>query len=120
VDRRARSPMRPMSFFRNVPYVSANAAGFTMTAAMMSGVVFFVQYLQASLGESPLSAGVRLLPLTATLFVVAPIDGRFVTRLGERPIVVAGMLGQTAGLVWIALSTGGSYPGPIPGLVLDG
>ena len=52
-ERRARSPMLPMSFFRNVPYVSANAAGFTMTAAMMSGVVFFVQYLQASLGESP-------------------------------------------------------------------
>jgi predicted MFS family arabinose efflux permease len=119
-ERRARSPMLPMSLFRNVPYVSANAAGFTMTAAMMSGVVFFVQYLQASLGEGPLAAGVRLLPLTATLFVVAPIAGRFVIRLGERPIVVAGMLGQTAGLVWIALSTGGSYPALIPGMVLTG
>jgi MFS family permease len=91
-----------------------------MTAAMMSGVVFFVQYLQASLGEGPLAAGVRLLPLTATLFVVAPIAGRFVARLGERPIVVVGMLGQTAGLVWIALSTGGSYPALIPGMVLTG
>jgi EmrB/QacA subfamily drug resistance transporter len=119
-ERRARSPMLPMSLFRNVRYVSANAAGFTMTAAMMSGVVFFVQYLQASLGEGPLAAGVRLLPLTATLFVVAPIAGRFVARLGERPIVVAGMLGQTAGLVWLALSTGGSYPALIPGMVLTG
>ncbi len=106
--------------FRNVRYVSANAAGFTMTAAMMSGVVFFVQYLQASLGEGPLAAGVRLLPLTATLFVVAPIAGRFVARLGERPIVVTGLLGQTAGLVWIALGTGGSYPALIPGMVLAG
>ena len=89
-ERRARSPMLPMSFFRNVPYVSANAAGFAMTAAMMGGVVFFVQYLQASLGEGPLDAGVRLLPLTATLFVVAPIAGRLVARVGERPIVVMG------------------------------
>src|SRR6266568_4859581 len=119
-ERRARSPMLPMSFFRNVPYVSANAAGFTMTGAMMGGVVFFVQYLQASLGEGPLAAGVRLLPLTATLFVVAPIAGRFVTRVGERPIVVTGLLGQTAGLVWIALGTGGSYPALIPGMVLAG
>jgi MFS family permease len=95
-------------------------SGFTMTAAMMSGVVFFVQYLQASLGEGPLAAGVRLLPLTATLFVVAPIAGRFVARLGERPIVVVGMLGQTPGLLWIALSTGGSYPALIPGMVLTG
>ena len=87
---------------------------------MMSGVVFFVQYLQASLGEGPLAAGVRLLPLTATLFVVAPIAGRFVTRVGERPIVVTGMLCQAAGLVWMALGTGGSYPALVPSMVLTG
>jgi EmrB/QacA subfamily drug resistance transporter len=119
-ERRARAPMLPLSFFRNRPYVSANAAGFTMTGAMMGGVVFFVQYLQASLGDAPLAAGVRLLPLTATLFVVAPIAGRFVTRVGERPIVMVGLLCQTAGLVWIALSTGASYPALIPGMVLTG
>jgi EmrB/QacA subfamily drug resistance transporter len=119
-ERRARSPMLPMTLFRNVPYVSANAAGFTMTAAMMGGVVFFVQYLQASLGEGPLAAGVRLLPLTATLFVVAPIAGRLVNRAGERPIVVLGLACQAGGLVWIALSTGGSYPELIPAMVLTG
>jgi EmrB/QacA subfamily drug resistance transporter len=119
-ERRTRSPMLPMSLFRNAPFVAANAAGFTMTGAMMSGVVFFVQYLQASLGEGPLAAGVRLLPLTATLFVVAPIAGRFVTRVGERPIVVTGLLCQSAGLVWMALGTGGSYPALIPSMVLTG
>ncbi len=119
-ERRARSPMLPMSFVRNAPYASANAAGFTMTGAMMGGVVFFMQYLQASLGEGPLSAGVRLLPLTATLFVVAPIAGRLVIRVGERPIVVLGLLCQTAGLVWMALSTGGFYPALIPSMVLTG
>ena len=119
-ERRARSPMLPVSFFRNVPYVSANLAGFTMTGAMMSGVVFVVQYLQASLGEGPLTAGVRLLPVTATLFVVAPIAGRLVTRVGERPIVAIGLLCQTAGLAWIALGTGGSYLALIPGMVLAG
>jgi len=119
-ERRARSPMLPMSFFRNVPYVSANAAGFTMTGAMMGGVVFFMQYLQAALGEGPLTAGLRLLPLTATLFVVAPIAGRFVARVGERPIVMTGLLCQTAGLAWMALDIGGSYPALIPGMVLTG
>ena len=95
-ERRARAPMLPMSLFRNVPYVCANAAGFAMSGAMVSGVVFFVQYLQASLGEGALAAGVRLLPLTATLFVVAPVAGRFVARVGERRIVVTGLLAQTA------------------------
>jgi MFS family permease len=83
-------------------------------------VVFIVQYLQASLGEGPLAAGVRLLPLTATLFVVAPVAGRFIARVGERPIVVTGLLGQAAGMVWMALGTGGSYPALIPAMMLTG
>jgi predicted MFS family arabinose efflux permease len=119
-ERRARSPMLPVSLFRNAPYVSANAAGFTMTAAMMSGVVFFMQYLQAALGEGPLTAGVRLLPLSATLFVVAPIAGRLVARVGERRIVVTGLACQAAGLAWMALGTAGSYPALIPAMVLTG
>jgi EmrB/QacA subfamily drug resistance transporter len=120
-ERRAKSPMIPLSLFRSVPYVSSNAAGFLMTASMMSGVVFFVQYLQASLGEGPLTAGIRLLPLTATLFVVAPIAGRLVSRVGERPIVVTGLLCEAAGFAWIALlATGGSYPALIPAMVLTG
>lgn len=83
-------------------------------------MVFVVQYLQALLGEGPLTAGIRLLSVTATLFVVAPIAGRFVARVGERPIATMGMLCQTAGLVWIALGIGGSYPALIPGMVLAG
>jgi EmrB/QacA subfamily drug resistance transporter len=117
---RARSPMLPLALFRNAPFVSANAAGFAMTGAMMGGVVFFMQYLQAALGEGPLTAGVRLLPLTATLFIVAPLAGRLVARLGERPIVVTGLLGQAAGLAWMAAGTGGSYLALIPAMVVTG
>jgi MFS family permease len=91
-----------------------------MTGATMGAVVVFMQYLQASLGEGPLTAGVRLLPLTATLFVVAPLAGRFVARVGERPIVVTGLTCQTAGLVWMSLGIGGSYLALIPAMVLTG
>ncbi|HEY6788407.1 MAG: hypothetical protein JWM19_5297 [Actinomycetia bacterium] len=119
-ERRAASPMLPVSLLRNVPYICANVAGFTMTGAMMSGVVFFMQYLQASLGEGPLTAGVRLLPVTATLFVIAPVAGRFVARVGERPIVMIGLACQAVGLAWMALGTGGSYPALIPAMVLTG
>jgi MFS family permease len=43
------------------------------------------------------------LPWTATLFVVAPIAGALVNRLGERPLVVTGLLLQGIGLGWIAM-----------------
>jgi EmrB/QacA subfamily drug resistance transporter len=119
-ERRAASPMLPVGLFRNAPYVSANVAGFTMTGAMMSGVVFFMQYLQASLGEGPLTAGVRLLPLSATLFVIAPVAGRLVARVGERPIVLAGLACQAAGMVWMALAIDGSYLALVPSMVVTG
>jgi MFS family permease len=42
------------------------------------------------------------LPWTATLFVTAPIAGAVVNKLGERPLVVVGLLLQALGLGWIA------------------
>ena len=47
--------------------------------------------------------GLRLLPWTATLFVFAPIGGGLVNRMGERPLVVAGLGLQAIGMAWIAL-----------------
>jgi MFS family permease len=66
--------------------------------------VFFVaQFLQAVLVSGPLKAGLQLLPWTATLFFVAPIAGRLVDRVGERPLVVTGLALNAIGMVWIGL-----------------
>jgi MFS family permease len=119
-ERRARSPMVPVSIFPNGPFVSANAAGFLMTGAMFGGVFFLAEYLQAEQGDGPLAAGVRTLPLTMALLMVAPLAGRLVGRLGERPIVVAGVLAQAAGFGWMALDAGGGYPALVPAMVLAG
>jgi MFS family permease len=70
----------------------------------MCGVLFFMaQFLQTVQGYGPLGAGLRLLPWTATLFVVAPIAGAVVNRIGERPLVVVGLVLQTLGMAWIGL-----------------
>jgi MFS family permease len=119
-EHRARSPMVPVSLFPNGPFVSANASGFLMTGAMFLAAFFLAEYLHAGLGEGPLTAGVRMLPLTMTLFLVAPVAGRLVGRLGERPIVVAGVLAQAAGFGWMALGAGGAYPALVPAMVLAG
>jgi MFS family permease len=65
-------------------------------------VFFLPQFLQSQ-GLGPLGAGLRLLPWTATLFVVAPLAGSLVNRFGERPLVVCGVLLQAIGSAWIAL-----------------
>ncbi|MEA2425056.1 MAG: hypothetical protein QOH13_1466, partial [Thermoleophilaceae bacterium] len=67
-----------------------------------SAVFFFAQLLQTGLGYGPLDAGLRLLPWTATFMTVAPIAGAMADRIGERPLMVAGLSLQAIGLAWLA------------------
>jgi EmrB/QacA subfamily drug resistance transporter len=100
---RAREPMLPMRLFRSRAFSGGNAATFFLFAALFGAVFFFAQLLQTALGYGALDAGLRLVPWTATLFVVAPIAGALADRIGERPLVVGGLALQAVGLGWIAL-----------------
>jgi MFS family permease len=44
-----------------------------------------------------------MMPWTATLFFFAPIGGRLVGLVGERSLVVGGLLLQALGMAWVAL-----------------
>jgi EmrB/QacA subfamily drug resistance transporter len=105
-ERRAAEPMLPMGLFASRPFSSSNAAIFFLAAALYGAVFFIAQFLQTVQHHGPLDAGIRLLPWTATLFIVAPITGARISRVGERPFAVAGLLLQAAGMGWIALIAG--------------
>ena len=107
---RTREPMLPMRMFRSRAFASGNAATFLMSGSLFSAVFFMAQFQQITLGQSPLDAGLRLLPWTATLFVVAPIAGSMIRRTGERPLIVTGLLLQAAGMAWIALIVRAGLP----------
>jgi EmrB/QacA subfamily drug resistance transporter len=99
---RAREPMLPVRFFRSRAFTAGNTAIFFVLASLFGAVFFFAQLLQTGLGYDALGAGVRLLPWTGTFIVVAPIAGALSDRIGERPLMVTGLLIQAAGLVWVA------------------
>ena len=101
-ERRAREPMLPMRLFRSRAFSSGIAASFLFCAPMYGTLFFLPQFLQAQ-GLGPLAAGLRLLPWTTTLFVVAPLGGGLVNRFGERPLVAIGVLLQAVGTGWMAL-----------------
>lgn len=119
---RASEPMVPMRFFRARIFSSGILVTFLLYAAMYSMVFFLPQFLQVAQRNGPLSAGLRLLPWTATLFVVAPIAGGLVNRFGERALIVVGMSLQTAGMAWIAAiaTPDVAYLRLVPALVLTG
>ncbi len=110
-ERRAPEPMLPLRLFQSRTFAAANATGFLMVAALFGAAFLVSQYFQIGLGVSPLGTGVRLLPWTATPMLVAPAAGILSDRIGQRPVMVAGMFLQGIGLAWLALvaTTGVGY-----------
>jgi len=98
---RAREPMVPLRFFRSRAFTAGIAASFLFYASMYGVLFLLPQFLQTAQGHGPLGVGLRLLPWTSPLFVFAPLGGSLVNRLGERTLVVAGLILQAAGMAWI-------------------
>lgn len=119
---RAAAPMVPMRLFASRALASGMSASVLFYAAMYGVLFLLPQFLQTTLGFDAFGAGLRLLPWTATLFVTAPVAGAVVNRIGERPLVVTGLLMQAIGLGWIAeiVSPAVPYSALVAPLVLAG
>ncbi|MDN3354988.1 DHA2 family efflux MFS transporter permease subunit [Actinomadura sp. DC4] len=100
---RARTPMLPLRLFGSRAFSAGNAVIFLLNGSMMGAIFFMTQYLQVAMGLGPLGAGLRMLPWGIAPFLIAPRAGALADRLGVRPLVVAGLVLQTAGMGWIAL-----------------
>ncbi len=103
-ERRAPAPMVPLGFFRSRAFSAGLAASFLLTASLYSSVFFAAQFFQVAVGTDPMGAGLRLVPWTATLLVVAPVTGLLADRVGDRPLLLVGLILQVVGLGWLALA----------------
>ena len=87
--------MVDFSFFRSRTFLGANIVAFIVSFAMLAMFFFLALYMQNIRGYSPLQAGVRFLPSTVMIIVIAPIAGRLAgSRVGRaqdhvRPAVTA-------------------------------
>jgi EmrB/QacA subfamily drug resistance transporter len=102
-EARAAQPMLSLGLFRRRAFAIGNLASLPYYAAIYGTTFLLAQFLQAAQGYGPLGAGLRILPWTATLFFMAPVAGNLINRVGEKRLVVAGMLMQAAGMGTIAL-----------------
>jgi EmrB/QacA subfamily drug resistance transporter len=121
-ERRAPAPMLPMRLFASRGFAAGSAAIFLLNASL-TGVVFFTaQFFQVSLGQDPLGAGIRLLPWGLAPFLIAPRAGKLADQVGERPLIVSGLLLQGAGLAWIAgiAAPGLGYPALLAPMIISG
>jgi EmrB/QacA subfamily drug resistance transporter len=102
-ERRAAAPMFPMRLLRCPGFVAGNVATAGLFASIFGGLFFYSQLLQTGLGLTPLQAGLGLVPWTSTLIVLGPVAGRMADRIGNRPLIVTGLLTTAIGIAWVAL-----------------
>jgi MFS family permease len=121
VERRQSSPMVDFSFFRSRTFLGANIVAFIVSFAMLAMFFFMALYMQNVLHYSPLQAGLRFLPSTLMIVLIAPLSGRLADRVGPRPLMTFGLLCVSGALFWQSqLTVSSGYSALLPGFVLMG
>src|SRR5687767_8774821 len=119
-ESRTAEPLMPFSIFRLRTLVGANVAGLILGTALFSMFLMLTLYMQQVLSYSPMKTGVGYLAVAGTAIVWSALAAQLVTRVGVKPVLVAGMVSLIAGLIYFTqVSVGGSYLGDLlPGFLL--
>jgi len=121
IEQRVKVPMVDFSFFGSRTFLGANIVAFIVSFSMLGMFFFLTLYMQNVLDYSPLEAGIRFLPTTLMVIIVAPIAGRLTDTIGPRPLMTAGLTLVASSLLWQSFLTPTSGFGFLaPGFVLMG
>jgi MFS family permease len=100
IEARVREPMFQLRLFRIRAFAAGNLAGLVAAAARGGLQFMLIIWLQGiwlplhgyDYGETPLWAGIYLLPLTGAFLISGPASGFLSDRFGARGFATAGML----------------------------
>jgi len=100
---RSKTPMFDVRVFRYGGVIAGSLVLFLLYVTF-TGIMFLIpQYLQFVLGESPLVAGLALLPLGGVFALIAPFASVFERRFGIRRVLVFGLSCMAAGLIVLSV-----------------
>jgi EmrB/QacA subfamily drug resistance transporter len=114
------NPLVPMSILRVKGVAAADATQMVALAGFLPMFFFLTLYMQTVLHYSPIQTGIAYLPLTGGFIIAASISSQLFTRIGTKPVVLAGILTAAGGLYWLSrIPVDGSYVANIlPGLLV--
>jgi EmrB/QacA subfamily drug resistance transporter len=99
-ETRTDSPLVPLGLFRVRHVFVANTVGFCLGGAIFGGFFLLTLYMQGVLGYSALEAGLAFLATAGTTIPAAGIAQALITRVGVKPVMVAGLAFMTFAYVW--------------------
>jgi EmrB/QacA subfamily drug resistance transporter len=120
-ERRSRAPMLDFALFRIRAFSGTALIAFSQSVAIYPLLLFLAIYFQAALGMTPTETGLRLMPMTVAIFVVAPISGKLTSRLPLRVPLGLGLLLLGSGLLLMRTADAGDpWTALLPGMAVGG
>ncbi|MEU6260342.1 MFS transporter [Streptomyces sp. NPDC047043] len=101
--RRGEAAMLDLSLFRIPSFIGMSAATLLWNSTVLSAIFLQISYLQNVLGFSAWDTGVRFLPMTLTLFVVAGVTGLLVAKVSPKLLAVLSGALMATGLGLVTL-----------------
>jgi EmrB/QacA subfamily drug resistance transporter len=121
IEQRVREPMLPLGLFRRRAFTGVQLAAFAISGSMFALFLYLTLYLQGFLGDSPIEAGVRYLPITVASFIAAPLAGAALAKVQARYLLSAGLVMVGGGLLLMSgLSVDSEWTALLAGFIVAG
>jgi EmrB/QacA subfamily drug resistance transporter len=110
IELRSKAPLVDLSIFRKRSLTIANTAMLLFASGLFATFYFISLYLQDIHGDSPLRAGLSLLPFPVTIAISSILAQSLLEKVGVRPLLYFGLAVVSAGLFWLSgLPADGHY-----------
>jgi EmrB/QacA subfamily drug resistance transporter len=121
VELRRSRPMLDVRLFGDRAFAMTATVSFVQSVAIYPMFLFLAIYFQDVLGLTPFETGLRLLPVTVALFVLAPIAGSLTGRVPLRTLLAIGLGLIGAGLLLMrGLDPGDDFEALLAGFIVGG
>jgi EmrB/QacA subfamily drug resistance transporter len=122
IESRAKDPLMPFRIFRVRTVAGANVTGLFLGAIVFANFFLLTLYVQQVLQWSALKTGVTFVATAGTAILWAGVAQALVTRVGVKPVMIAGFIALIAGMIWYTqIPVHASYASDLlPGYLLVG
>ena len=102
IEVRSKQPLVPMRVLRSRDRTGAYLISLCVGTALFGMFFFLTLFVQNVWGYSPLKTGIAYLPLIGMVILASAVASQLVTRIGARPLMLAGSVVATGGLFWLS------------------
>jgi MFS family permease len=119
IETRVAQPLVPPHLLARRDRVGSYLMRLLLTGAMTSELFFLTLYFQDVMRLRPLVAALAFVPTAVPVIFVSRLAGRLMSRVGAKPVLVAGALITTAGVAWLSqLSADSGYVAGVLGPII--